>query len=151
MSDATAAPRYLLVDGHSVIHAWPELRKLHLTGKRRHLAREQLMHRLRTVQDVLGDRVVVVFDGSKTVTNEERETDGLQIIYADTATTADTVLERLAARYAATFSMRVASADGMVRETIHALGADWLSPEGLRSICDDADLRLEEQLNRRRR
>ena len=38
-----AAPRYLLVDGHSVIHSWPELRSLHSrqpTQARRNLIRD---------------------------------------------------------------------------------------------------------------
>jgi uncharacterized protein len=33
--------RYLIVDGHSVIFAWPELRKLH--ARRSSLAREALI------------------------------------------------------------------------------------------------------------
>ena len=53
--------RYLIVDGHSVIFAWPELRKLH--ARRSSLARESLIKQLRDYQDWTGVRVVVVFDG----------------------------------------------------------------------------------------
>jgi len=53
--------RYLIVDGHSVIFAWPELRKLH--SRRSSLAREALIKQLRDYQDWTGVRVVVVFDG----------------------------------------------------------------------------------------
>jgi predicted RNA-binding protein with PIN domain len=53
--------RYLIVDGHSVIFAWPELRKLH--ARRSSLARESLVKQLRDYQDWTGVRVVVVFDG----------------------------------------------------------------------------------------
>src|SRR5215475_7976654 len=55
--------RYLIVDGHSVIFAWPELRKLH--ARRSSLAREALIKQLRDYQDWTGVRVVVVFDGSR--------------------------------------------------------------------------------------
>ena len=44
--------RYLIVDGHSVIFAWPELRKLH--ARRSSLAREALIKRLRDYQDWTG-------------------------------------------------------------------------------------------------
>ncbi len=41
--------RYLVVDGHSVIFAWPELRKIH--ERRSSLAREALTKQLRDYQD----------------------------------------------------------------------------------------------------
>jgi len=137
---------YMLIDGHSVIHAWPELVRNHRVASRRHLARTELLRRLRNLQDMSGMQVVVVFDGAKQGTNEEREKDGLQIIYADPGTTADTIIERLVARYANERPMRVASADGMVRETILSLGAEWISPETLRSLCDSAETNMRARL-----
>jgi predicted RNA-binding protein with PIN domain len=137
---------YLLVDGHSVIHAWPELRREHRIAARRHLARTELLKRLRNLQDMSGMQVVVVFDGAKQGTNEEREPQGLQIIYADPGTTADTIIERLVARYVQERPMRVVSADGMVRETILSLGAEWYSPEILRSLCDGAETSMRARL-----
>jgi predicted RNA-binding protein with PIN domain len=53
--------RYLIVDGHSVIFSWPELRKLH--DRRTALGREALTKKLRDYQDWSGVHVVVVFDG----------------------------------------------------------------------------------------
>jgi len=137
---------YMLIDGHNVIHAWPELVRDHRVASRRHLARTELLRRLRNLQDMSGMQVVVVFDGAKQGTNEEREKDGLQIIYADPGTTADTIIERLVARYAKERPMRVASADGMVRETILSLGAEWISPETLRSLCDSAETNMRARL-----
>ena len=55
--------RYLIVDGHSIIFAWPALCKLH--KRRPFLAREALINRLRDYQDWTGVRVVVVFDGHR--------------------------------------------------------------------------------------
>jgi uncharacterized protein len=137
---------YLLIDGHSVIHAWPELLRDHRVTSRRHLARIELLKRLRNLQDMSGMQVVVVFDGAKQGTNEEREKDGLQIIYADPGTTADTILERLVARYVKERPMRVVSADGMVRETILSLGAEWISPKTLHDLCDSAETNMRARL-----
>ena len=47
--------RFLLVDGHSMIFAWEELRQLH--EQRMALAREALCQRLQAYQDVSGERV----------------------------------------------------------------------------------------------
>jgi predicted RNA-binding protein with PIN domain len=51
--------RYLIVDGHSIIFAWPELRKLH--QRRSSLAREALIRQLQHYQDWTGVAVVIVF------------------------------------------------------------------------------------------
>jgi predicted RNA-binding protein with PIN domain/CubicO group peptidase (beta-lactamase class C family) len=139
---------YLLVDGHSVLHAWPELRRHQSVASKRHLARTELLKRLRHYQDMSGCQVVVVFDGTQAQMSEEREKDGLQIIFADSGNSADHILEKLAAKYARQHPMRVVSADGMVGETVMAFGADWMSPELLKSLCDDADKQIQGQIQK---
>lgn len=145
----TATRSYLLVDGHSVMHAWPELRRNQVVASKRHLARLELMQRLRHYQDMTGIQVVLVFDGTQAKRGEEREKEGLQIIYADSSTTADNILERLAAKYASQFSLRVVSADGMVRETVLALGAEWISPDMLALLCADAEKDMRDRIKKR--
>lgn len=93
-----------------------------------------------------GERVVVVFDGKGSRVSEERETEGLQVFYADAATTADAVVERLAAKYATAHRIRVVSADGMVRDSIMASGAEWMSPDGLRELCDRAETEMRRRI-----
>lgn len=131
--------RFLLVDGHSIIHAWDELRALNRQPARRHSARELLLQRLRHYQDMTDERVIVVFDGTQARITEEREPQGLQIFYADPGTTADTIIERLVAKYAKEHDLRAATADGMIRETVSAFGAHWISPDSLRTLCDAAE------------
>lgn len=131
--------RFLLIDGHSIIHEWDELRRLHLRGEKRYLAREELLKRMRTLQDMSGDRVVVVFDGKGAKITEERETGGVQIFYADASHTADAVIERLAAKYASQFTVRVCTADRMIWDGIRASGAEWISPDMLRHEVERAE------------
>lgn len=142
---------YLLVDGHNVMHAWPELRREMRSANRRHLARLELMRRLRTYQDMSGRQVVLVFDGTQSQRTEEREPGGLQVIYAEASVTADGIIERIAHRYARERSVLVASADGMVRETVLASGADWMSPEMLKSACEDAEKALGNAIKKQRK
>lgn len=128
--------RYLIVDGHSVIFAWPELRKLH--AWRSSLAREDLMKRLRDYQDWTGVRVVVVFDGKGRKIETTSKPSDVQVFYSHTGQTADAIIERLASKYAKRFEITVATSDSMEAETIAACGAEWISPEGLRGLLSSA-------------
>jgi predicted RNA-binding protein with PIN domain len=124
--------RYLIVDGHSVIFAWPELRKLH--ARRSSLAREALIKQLRDYQDWTGVRVVVVFDGKGRKIEATSDPAEVQVFYSRTGQTADAIVERLASKYAKRFELMVATSDSLEAETVQACGAEWISPEGLRSL-----------------
>ena len=128
--------QYLIVDGHSVIFAWPELRKLH--ARRSSLAREALIKQLRDYQDWTGVRVVVVFDGKGTKVEAAAEPDDVQIFYSRSGQSADAIIERLASKYAKGFELMVATSDLMEAETVQACGAEWTSPEGLRALLSSA-------------
>jgi len=124
--------RYLIVDGHSVIFAWPELRKLQ--ARRSSLARDALIKQLRNYQDWTGVRVVVVFDGKGRKVEATSEPAEVQVFYSRTGQTADAIIERLASKYAKRFELMVATSDSMEGETVEACGAEWISPEALRSL-----------------
>ena len=129
-------PQYLLVDGHSIIFAWPELRALH--ERRTSLAREALVKRLRDYQDWSGTHVVVVFDGRGSSVSHEAEPGEIQVFYSRVGQTADSIIERLASKYAERFQLMVATGDYLEQETASASGAETLSPEGLRDLLRDA-------------
>lgn len=129
-------PQYLLVDGHSIIFAWPELRSLH--ERRTSLAREALIRQLRDFQDWTGIRVVVVFDGRGSSVSQEAEPGEIQIFYSRVGQTADSIIERLASKYAERFPLVVATGDYLEQETASACGAETVSPEGLRELLREA-------------
>ena len=128
--------RYLIVDGHSIIFAWPELRKLQ--AHRSALAREALLKQLRHYQDWTGVRVVIVFDGKGKKIDASSEPGDVQIFYSRTEQSADAIIERLASKYAKRFELMVATADSLEAETVQACGAEWISPEGLRDLLSRA-------------
>jgi predicted RNA-binding protein with PIN domain len=128
--------RYLIVDGHSVIFAWPELRKLH--ARRSSLAREVLIRQLRAYQDWTGVHVVVVFDGKGKRVDVTSEPADVQVFYSRTGQSADAIIERLASKYAKRFELMVATSDLMEAETVHACGAESISPDGLRELLAEA-------------
>jgi predicted RNA-binding protein with PIN domain len=128
--------RYLIVDGHSVIFAWPELCKLH--AHRSSLAREALIKQLRDYQDWTGVRVVVVFDGKGKKVEAASDPADVQIFYSRSGQSADAIIERLASKYAERYELVVATSDSLEAETVHACGAETISPDGLRGLIADA-------------
>jgi predicted RNA-binding protein with PIN domain len=128
--------RYLIVDGHSILFAWPELRKLH--ARRSSLAREALLKQLRNYQDWTGVHVVVVFDGKGKKVDAASDPAEVQVFYSRSGQSADAIIERLASKYAKRFELRVATADLMEAETVQACGAEWISPDGLHGLLMSA-------------
>ena len=136
--------RYLIVDGHSVIFAWPELRKIH--ERRSSLAREALTRQLRDYQDWTGVRVVIVFDGKGARVSATSGSGDVQIFYSRSGQTADAIIERLASKYARKVDLTVATSDFMERQTVHASGAMCISPEALREAMEEARLTTRRKL-----
>ncbi len=128
--------RYLIVDGHSVIFGWAELRKLH--ARRSSLAREALLKQLRDYQDWTGVHVVVVFDGKGKKVEAISDPSEVQVFYSRNGQSADAIIERLASKYAKRFELMVATSDLMEVETVHACGAESISPDGLRGLIAEA-------------
>jgi predicted RNA-binding protein with PIN domain len=127
---------YLIVDGHSVIFAWPELRKLH--SRRSSLAREALTRKLRDFQDWTGTRVAVVFDGKGQTITAMADPGEIQVFYSREGQTADSIIERLASKYGSRFKLLVATSDVMEQETASACGAECISAEALRWLLEEA-------------
>jgi predicted RNA-binding protein with PIN domain len=128
--------RYLIVDGHSVIFAWPELRKLH--ARRSSLAREALIKQLRDYQDWTGVRVVAVFDGKGKKVEATSDPGEVQIFYSRSGQSADAIIERLASKYAGRYELMVATSDSKEAETVTACGAETISADGLRGLLGSA-------------
>jgi predicted RNA-binding protein with PIN domain len=131
--------QYLIVDGHSIIFAWPKLRQLH--ARRGSIARETLIKKLRHYQDWTGVHVVVVFDGRGDRVTEQSDPHDVQVFYARRDQTADAIIERLASKYASQFDVTVATSDSLEMETVNASGASCISPQGLRKLLDAIEKR----------
>lgn len=140
--------RFLLVDAHSVIFAWPELQAIH----RRHAeaARDQLVQRLTAYQDATGVRVVAVFDGKGHRVTQEHPPGGIQVFYSSGKGTADQVIERLVAKYAGTHDMTVATDDLLEQQTAITFGGLAISTEALARLLEESDADVARRLRRLR-
>jgi uncharacterized protein len=139
--------RILLVDGHSVIFAWPDLAEIHRRNTAS--ARETVVRRLTALQDSSEWEVAVVFDGRGAKASSDSVPHGIAVFYSKSGQTADEIIERLAAKYAATCEVTVATDDHMERTTVEALGGMSISTDQLLSEMDSADGALRERIQNR--
>jgi predicted RNA-binding protein with PIN domain len=136
--------RILLVDGHSVIFAWPDLTEIHQRNTAS--ARENLVRRLTGLQDSTEWEVAVVFDGRGAKASSDSVPHGIAVFYSKSGQTADEIIERLAAKYSATCEVTVATDDHMERTTVEALGGMSMSTEQLLSETKSAGSALRERI-----
>ena len=142
-------PRVLLVDGHSMIFQWPDLTLQH--AKRTSVARESLVRMLTGLQDNTDWHVTVVFDGAGAKHTEATSGPrGIQVFYSTVDQTADSVIERLAAKYAERYEVTVATDDLMERTTVATFGANSMSAWQLREEIESAGRDLDARLRQMR-
>ncbi|NBR46018.1 MAG: hypothetical protein EBT68_02710 [Verrucomicrobia bacterium] len=143
-----AATRYLLVDGHSVLHSWPELRSLH--SRQPAQARGRLIRQLSDLHDSGRWRVTLVFDG-RAGGREETPADSLAVLYAPSERTADSVIERIVEAHAGKAEIAVVTADHAEIIAVESLGASGFSPDWLRGELGEAGRETAEWLEKHRR
>jgi predicted RNA-binding protein with PIN domain len=121
--------RWVLVDGYSVLHAWPHLRRV--AGRSLEQQRDALVAVLRRYADSSGRRVTVVFDGyaAKRKPAVTERVAGIEVIFSEHGKTADDVIERLVAEAPQPEQIQVVTSDNLERHTVESLGAQSISTE----------------------
>jgi len=142
-------PRCLIVDGHSVIFQVDALRAAH--DQKTASARDQLIYLLQRYNENTGTHVVLVFDGKGNRTEQLQPAPGIQVFYSKRGQTADAVIERIAAKYAETMDLTVATDDHLERTTVMALGAHPISVFQLVTEMNQAEEDLQARLKKLRR
>ena len=140
--------RYLVVDGHSVIFAWPELRSLH--DRNRAAARKSLIDLLTQLHDTASWRVTLVLDGklgTPVAPTSVKPTDMI-VSYATADQTADSIIERLVAASGVAHEILVITADEVERLTVESLGAMTASPGWLREELEREKASFSGKLDR---
>ncbi len=142
-----AAPA-LVIDGHSVIFAWKELRDLHAHSPNQ--ARHLLVERLRQLHDSGAWSVILVFDGrfGSRLDRIEPASGDMVVAYSSPDCTADSLIEGFVARRRDRQRVTVVTADQAERRTVEALGAWCSSPEWLASELVERQGTLVEALGR---
>jgi len=135
-------PKILIVDGHSMIFAWSDLARAHAGNTAS--ARELLVRMLTSLQDAGEWQVAVVFDGKGIRPSSENIPEhAVGIFYSRSGQTADSIIERLAAKYAPTCDVTVATNDHMERLTVESFGAMSISADQLLGEISAAQSRVQ--------
>ena len=131
---------WILVDGYSLLHAWPRFttrraRQLSLQQKR-----EALVALLRQYADHSHRRVTVVFDGyaAKRKPEGQEPPHGVEVLFSDKGKTADDLIERLVGQSEHRTSIMVATSNNMERRPVESLGAQSMSAEIFEEEVDAA-------------
>lgn len=120
---------WVLVDGYSVVHAWPKLRRA--AGRSLEQQRDALVRVLRGYADARHCRVTVVFDGyaAKRRPGKVEPTPGVEVIFSEAGRTADDVIERLVAQAGNREKILVITSDRLERHTVESFGARSMDGE----------------------
>lgn len=116
----------LIVDGYNIIGAWDELKALKATDMGS--ARDQLISTLSAYHPWSWIRIIIVFDGQCFGWNH---LEGVEVVFTEGKETADTMIEKLAAGLAASYSVEVATSDYAEYRAASNLGATTLSAPAL--------------------
>ena len=131
---------WILVDGYSVLHAWPRF----TTRKSRQMSlqrqREALVVLLRQYADHSRRRVTAVFDGyaAKHKPEVAEPSHGVEVLFSDKGKTADDLIERLVGQSEHRATILVVTSDNMERRTVESLGAQSMSAEVFEGEVDAA-------------
>ena len=138
--------KILLVDGHSMIFDWNDLAALH--ARNTAAAREELVRRLTGLQDNSEWTVAVVFDGTGVKASSDGSPHGIAVFYSKTGQTADSIIERLAAKYSRDHEVTVATNDRMERTTAEAFGSLTISGTQLHAEIEAARNSVRDTIRR---
>jgi predicted RNA-binding protein with PIN domain len=141
--------KILLVDGHSMIFDWPDLAAMH--ARNTAAAREELVKRLTGLQDNTEWTIAVVFDGKGVKASSDGTPHGIAVFYSKSGQTADSIIERLAAKYARDHEVTVATNDRLERTTAEAFGSNTISGMQLRAEMESAIDSVRDTIRRLRR
>jgi predicted RNA-binding protein with PIN domain len=129
----------ILVDGYSLLHAWPEL----APGRPRHSAdaREALIQKLTHYRDATSVPVTIFFDGSfpRGAGPKPESSPEVEVLFSREGQTADQMIERAAHRFQAYGQVLAVTDDVAERDTVIAFG-------GLAASCDNFIAQVEAAL-----
>ena len=144
----------ILVDGYSLLHAWPELAE----GCARHsaAAREALIQQLTQYHDATGTPLTIFFDGggAPAGTPKAHSTREVEVLYSRAGHTADDMIERVAYRLSQLGEVLVITNDFAERDTVNSFGGLAQSCENFLHMIGEAhrDMALDlKEHNRRER
>ena len=143
-------PRVLIVDGHSMIFQWPDL---DTSARQTHRGRPRIPRQ--NAYGPSGQHRLACYRGLRWRRGQTHSRtscpQGIQVFYSTADQSADSVIERLAAKYSDRYEVTVATDDLMERTTVASFGANSMSAWQFREEIETAGRDLDERLRQMRR
>ncbi len=116
---------WMIVDGYSLYHREPALKKY--LNQQLEVGREHLIRLIEGVTPTLAERTTIVFDGRGEALQKDIPSPLVEVIFAPTHRTADTVIERMVATCSKPQNITVVTNDYAERDQVSACGAMVMS------------------------
>lgn len=144
---APIKPKYILVDGYNVIHAWKELSDIAATSLDGSVLK--LNDILCNYQAMIGIPLMVVYDAYKVKGHrtEEKSYNNITVVYTKEAQTADQYIERYAHENSKKYDITVVTSDGIEQVIVMGKGCTIMSSRELESEIKLRTQTFNEQFN----
>jgi predicted RNA-binding protein with PIN domain len=126
-------PDWLIIDGYNLLHVVDELNPLLASDIQ--LARHRLVRLLENTAHRMAQQTTIVFDGRAYGQDDALTSKHLEIFYSSGKHTADTVIERLVARYPAPGKILVVTSDRAEANAVLSDGAQVMSSREFMDQC----------------
>lgn len=127
-------PDWLIIDGYNLLHVVPELKPL--LDSDIQLARHRLVRTIENTAHRMALQTTIVFDGRECGQDDALTSRHLEIFYSSGKHTADTVIERLVAKYHAPGKILVVTSDRAETYAVLSDGAQVMSSQEFLAHCE---------------
>jgi uncharacterized protein len=140
---------YLIIDGHNIINAWPDIFDLRHDSLEE--CRGKLLHMLSNYQGYKKTKVMVVFDAHMVKGSQLKEEnfDHIQVVFTRENETADHYIERFVYKMSSVYRIRVATSDYLEQTMVLSGGGARMTPRELKEELLSAEKSMKEKLNPR--
>ena len=124
--------KFLIIDAYNVLHSWQKYG--YLPQIDRPLLCRQLIGALYPLVDTARYHLIIVFDGKEAKITFDREYDSthLEVIWAPSHLSADSVIEQIVQRHPNPQTCEVVTLDRAIINTFHSVGAFAITPAELK-------------------
>ncbi len=137
-------PEWLLIDGYNLLHCVDSLKPL--LSSDLELARHRLIRMIEPTAQRMARQTTVVFDGRESGQDAALTSKHLEIFYSPGKHTADTVIERLTAKFPRPGKILVITSDHAESDTVLSHGGQVMScPEFLAQCRADSRKKVRKQ------
>jgi predicted RNA-binding protein with PIN domain len=124
---------WLIIDGYNLLHKDDELALLFRSDME--AARHRLIRLIEPVALSMAPQTTIVFDGQEAGIDPALTTKALEVFFAPSNLSADSVIERLACKYSEPSAILVVTSDNAECRTVASAGAQTMSSEEFLEKC----------------